>query len=77
MFKTFILAFSTVGILASLVFIYSGFKRIKENNERFKLSDVLKETKFKNSTGYQLLVEGVFGIVLGIALIYGSLNWLE
>lgn len=70
-----IIPFAIAGLIISSVFLYIGFKKIREREETFNFKELIVETNFKNSTGYQLVAEGLFGIILSIVLIYGCLFW--
>lgn len=75
MIKLFFWFFLIIGGLVSLLFIYKGIIKIREEGTKFKWQQLIRNTPFKESSGVTLLIEGIFGLCLGASLLYVLLNY--
>lgn len=75
MTKIFLWFFVFLACLLGSFFIYKGAKKIRKGGPSFKWQELFKETPFKESSGAILIIEGIFGLLCGAALLYLLLNW--
>ncbi len=54
--------------ISGFILIGYGWKRIKTTKIKFKLKHLWKEPSLTETSGVQLLIEGIFSILLGLGL---------
>ncbi len=62
--------------MCSFYMIREGLKKREESGEtaiRFRVSHLFQNRSIENSSGTQLLIEGFFGVYLGLFLIFFSI----
>ena len=55
-----------VGELLGLYCVYLGLKKNKEKDVRFKITDLFQNRSVKESSGTQLIIEGLFVMAAGL-----------
>ena len=72
---TILLITLIIGELTGLLFIYLGIKWSAKSDVKFRWKHLSQDNPISKSSGTQLIIEGVFIIIAGIAFYYVWFIW--